>query len=168
MKNIILIIFVLCFCQIAKADNFGKRINVYSDTNGPQFGVQYAYDEDKFLALTVSFWGGDLLPNFSMKTLSWRLFDSSSGKFINEWTTAVNNSSPVMYPGTMVYSWTLSEEQEITEAIKSLSKLKLILSVDQDLASPVFTHYLDLGSYCVSNGNHFLNLTTGKQGCRVD
>lgn len=168
MKNFILTIFILFFCQIANAESFGKRINVYSDNHGPQFGVQYAYDEDIFLTLTVSLFGGDMLPNFMMKTLSWRLYDSSSGKFINNWTTSVNNSSPVMYPGTMVFSWKLSSEQETTEAIKALSYLKIIFSVDQDLSSPVPTHFLDLGSYCLSNANHFLNLTTGKQGCKVN
>jgi len=135
---------------------------------GPQFGTQYAYDADKFLSITFSLWGGDLLPTFTMKTLAWRLFDSASGKWINDWTTAVNNSSAVMYPGSMPYSWSLNSENEVLVAIKSLPNLKIVLSVDRDLAAPEPTHFVDLGSYCSTNPGHFVNLTTGGQGCQAN
>lgn len=168
MKYLFLLAIVFGFSQFSNAANLGKEIKIYSDSVGPQFGTQYAYDEDKFLSVTFSLWGGDLLPTFTMKTLAWRLFDSGSGKWINAWTTAVNNSAAVTYPGSMVFSWSVDRKKEVLVAIRSLSNLKIVLSVDGDLSSPVATHFVNLGGYCLTDPGHFMNLTTGKQGCRAN
>lgn len=168
MKYILIGILAFCVSQSVQAEDLGKPVKIYRDARGPQFGSQYAYDSDKFWSLTVSLWAGDLLPDFQMKTLAWRLFDSSTQKYVNHWTTAVNHQSSIMYPGSMVYSWILVDENETRDAIKSLPNLKVVLSVDRDLAAPVPTHFIDLGSYCLTDPKHFMNLTSGSSGCKAD
>jgi|GEM_PF-5412602 len=161
-------LIILGFSQIAFAAEFGKQVDIYSDNSGPQFSTIFANDTDKVWNVTFSIWGGDLLPNFSMKTLAWRLWDTNAKKYINKWIIAEDHPAPVMYPGTMSYSWELQLEDEVFAAIHSLPNLKLVLSVDQDLSEPVATHYIDLGSYCKSNPKNFVNLTTGGSGCKAD
>ena len=158
----------LGFSQVSNAADFGKEVKIFRDRVAPQFGSQYAYDEDKFLLITFSVWGGDLSPTASFKSLAWRLFDSASGNWINAWTTAVNQSSEVIYPGAMAHSWALDRESEVLSAIKALPNLKIVLSVDGNLASPEPTHFIDLGSYCLTNPGHFMNLTSGQQGCAAN
>lgn len=168
MKSFILGLVFLGLAQNSFAEDFGKQVSIYSDNTGPQFSTIFAYDQDKAWILTMSLWGGDLLPNHTMKTLAWRLFDADSGQYINQWTVAVENSSPVMYPGTMAFSWALKNESEVMAAIQALKNLKVILSVDQDLSAPVPTHFIDLGLYCQSNPDNFRNLTMGSSGCNLD
>lgn len=168
MKSFFIAAIVSCLGQFGYASNLGKEVKVYSDQSGPSLTTVFAYDTDKVLVLTFSLGASDVLSaTRTMKSLSWRLFDSVSGQFINDWQLAVNHSSPVTYPGTMALSWELTDEQQVLAGIRSLPNLKIVLAVDQSVSTPVATHFIDLGSYCRSNPANFMNLTTGGSGCTV-
>lgn len=169
MKKFFLVALVLGFTQPAFANDLGRQVNIFSDNAGPRFSTVFAYDTDTVWTMTLSLWGRDLAPDMSMKSLAWRLLDSRTGQFINQWTTTVNNPSPVMYPGTIAFSWDLRQARnEVMAAIHALPNLKVLLSVNGDLAAPTATHFIDLGAYCSSNPGNFINLTTGGSGCSAN
>lgn len=166
MQSLLLTILMMV-APVAFADSLGKKVEIYAEGSGPRFSTLFSYDADKMWMLTMTLWGRDLAPDNVMRTLAWRLYDSKSRQFIGPWKNAVNNSEPTLYPGTLAFSLGLIDELEIVEAIKGLPTLKVVIAVDQNLAAPVPTHYVDLGSLCGTNPQNFVDLSSGGTGCRA-
>lgn len=167
MKAILVIGFiVLSFVSSAFAQqDLGQQIQVYVENKAPKISTIFAADQDKFWVVTLSLWASDLKSDFNITTLSWNVYDSKSEQYIQSWKTLIENSAPTIYPGTLAFTLNLENESEILTAIKNQKSLKLILSVDQDLAAPIATHFVDIGAYCTTHPENFMNLTTGQAGC---
>ena len=153
------------FTQLSFANHLGEKVLIYTDGERAKFGVMFANDSNKVWILNVTLWAPHLTPSMKMKTLAWRLFDSSTGHYLNGWRIAVQNVDQKIYNGTLALTLGLENEQGVFETVKAQPHLKLLLAVDQDLAAPVPTHYVDLGSYCSGSADQFMDLTTGKTGC---
>lgn len=144
----------------------GPKTVYFDEKKGsPQFGVQYANDIDKMWNISLTLNGRDLNDQMNIQNLSWRLYDSGSKTFINNWKTEVNGS-PTTYPGGLSLSINLKNEREILAAISNLRNLKILLAVNQsDIKNPIATHIVDLGAYCQTKPEKFVNLSTGTNGC---
>ena len=169
MKNTILLLaFVLCgISQAVLAEDFGKQVAFYQDKKQPQFGVIYSNDTDVMVVMNLTLWAGDLMPTHKMKSLAWRLYDSGTNQYVNAWTVESRGSGDTFYPGTIAFSWSIKDKNEAISTMKSLSKLKVLFSVDGNLSAPTPTHFIDLGSYCTSNPDNFINLTSSHNGCSM-
>lgn len=137
-------------------------LEIYQDNGQIRLGVFYTTESKKTLNFTFTLWAPSMAPKMKISSLSWRLFNAKTQKPIGSWNTEIKNSNTT-YPGAMAFVWDVTDPSVIDEAIKSLGNLQILLSVNRDDTSA--SHTIDLGQYCISNPEKFINVTQHKTGC---
>lgn len=181
MKNKFVFIFtLLAFSTLVVAATFpagssagttglGKQLKIYEENGTPKFGVQIMHnsnpDPERMWAITFSIQGAELSAGKPLRVIAWRLWDQRSETFLSEWRTQVESVNDRYYPGVAAFSWDTAVPSVVFEAIQNSTQLALVISATHQSRPNQPTHFIDLGAYCSSAANHFLNLTTGQSGC---
>ena len=167
LRILLILCLAICSRPLFATENLGKEIRVYSGDGSFHFAEQFWHDgpNSQGIAQTVSFVANDLTAGEQLTSLYYRLYDSTSERFITPWT-AEAGGIPKPHPFITV-TVGCSSPAIVPSILKSLSSIRLVLSVNKPITSPEPTHFLDVKSLCVTNPEQFLDLSTGSQGCRI-
>ena len=165
VKILIAVLSMIPMLAFAGTSGLGKQIDFYQENGSPKFGVQVAHDVDKDWAISFAINGADLSGGKPIRVIAWRLWDKKSESFLSEWRTQVESSTDIYYSGTTAFSWDLSDPALVNEAIRNSTQLALVIYAAQYGPAATPTHFIDLGSYCSTNADHFVDLTSGQAGC---
>ncbi len=148
----VLSLLILAMAQAGFAQDLGQSVKFKVEDGKPEFSLFYGENPKTWL-LSATFRPRDLSANSFFSVVSWTLFDSKAGEFITGWRTAWDR--PAQFPGDIGFLLELTEE-EATLATRSLPDLKVVFSVNHG-STPAPTHFVDLGAYCDTHPNFFIN-----------
>lgn len=136
-----------------------KKIGFFQDS----FSLMFSKGS-QFAVIQGMFFGKELSKSTEISRLAWRL--CSKNGCINDWQYAINGSK-VFHPGSVALTMEVSGKQEINHVIKSMKSLELQLSVDAEDQNgfPRVTHIVDVGAYCSTNPQNFVNSDFNTVGC---
>lgn len=170
MKTLKAIVFSqLLVLQVLASSNvyFGQKLEMVKQPNGkPKFGMQYTTSEPKMLAITFSVKGYQLVGSHRAPIVQsfWAMLDKKSISQLSDWVPT-RLTSTVIDPGsTVAMTVEMSNPNQVTQVLKSLSNSVLVLSLNSSMP-PMPNVYLDLSELCNFNPDQFLNLDTLQTGC---
>lgn len=143
----------------------GIEIKPLSSNQKPALQVTFAHgtDVDFFVSVTVK--GSDLIEGLPFNTLSYRYFDSLTGKYLTEWKLFEKSAVPTRLNSSYLFQASATAETGALELQKSLKSLKLVLLINE--GTDHFLRMISLGAFCISNPEVFKDLTTDKNGCEI-
>ena len=156
-----LMLFFALTTSVAKADvNLGKRIDFFSDSDKPAFGVQMS---SSITAITFSIHSDDVTQKKSVTQIQIRFVDKITGEFLSDLITIGNYNGGALLP--RVQSFTTSVTGMDALKVQSMLKTSALLLGVKDGINTIFSGYVDLGQYCSTSKSQFINVDTGVSGC---
>ncbi|PIT98974.1 MAG: hypothetical protein COT74_12070 [Bdellovibrionales bacterium CG10_big_fil_rev_8_21_14_0_10_45_34] len=159
MKSLLALMFLLSSISAHATDSLGQQIKFYTTNGKPKFGVQTA---EGMFVITFSVKAYDITKNEMVTNVAIQFVNKITGAKLSDWKEVFKSQGSSMV-GTFAFTASLANV-EATRFHKSLRSGAIKISaLNRD--EIVSSTYIDLGSYCDSASNHFLDLETGKQGC---
>jgi len=142
-----------------------RKLDLARKANGsPVFGLQYALNPSKAVAITFSIAGSQLIASQrgSIAPSFWALVNKDTMAPLTAWQpTGVD--SPFTFDAKVAMTLSVSQGQ-VASVASSLSKTILVFALNSS-GDPVANAYIDIAELCVSNPDQFLNLDTFQSGC---
>lgn len=163
MKMIILTFLTIALGIAANAVPLNKNLELLKDQNGsPRLGVQYAVGSDKFVSITFSVLGSQLIGNTqdSVAPSKWAIVNKNTNEQITSWADTNLGGGYITPDSTQAFSLSVDNPQAVMKVVGALKAAQVAISLkDTQIV------YLDLQDLCKTHPEKFLNLDTFATGC---
>jgi hypothetical protein len=159
MKIFFLALTVLISLNSVAAD-LGQIVDFYSDKGTPKFGVQTA---SGIVSIMFSISGNQMAQHQLVDLVLVKFVDKNTGNDLSKVLQVDKSLGGMDISGIQAYGASLqgNEANEVSKNLKNTA-IQILIS---NKGTSLFKGYIDLGAYCATNADHFLNLDTGKAGC---